>query len=208
MGEAIAVKHLGSACGCTILTRLSYWIRWAVFSALRYTYSSMQKQLLLSALILHLSGIIQHPNYMLSKITSILIIALWMHNMAAWGFVFPGTSAIRHQSLVCRGRGAPVDKEEHTAHSQDYQWESDLPRSDGFPELLLHTSSPRGKFQACPCDICETKLPFPRARAGKVRSQDNFCRSGREHSPALFPVEDAGCSPLCPNTSDRYKGIL
>lgn len=35
-----------------------------------------------------------------------------MHNTAAWGFVFPGMSAIRHQSLVCQGCGSPVDKEE------------------------------------------------------------------------------------------------
>lgn len=49
---------------------------------------------------------------MLSKITSIFIIALWMHNTAVWGFVFPGMSAIRHQSLVCQGCGSPVDKEE------------------------------------------------------------------------------------------------
>lgn len=72
MAEAIALKHQDSACGCTVLTRDS----WAVFSALRYTYSNVQKHLLHSALILHLSGIIQHPNYTLNKITSILIIAL------------------------------------------------------------------------------------------------------------------------------------
>lgn len=65
-----------------------------------------------SALILLWVQIIQHPNYMLSKITSIFIIALWMHNTAVWGFVFPGMSAIRHQSLVCQGCGSPVDKEE------------------------------------------------------------------------------------------------
>lgn len=35
-----------------------------------------------------------------------------MHNTAAWGLVFPGMSAIRHQSLVCQGCGSPVDKEE------------------------------------------------------------------------------------------------
>lgn len=99
-------------CGCRVLTRFSYRSCWAVFSARRFTLSGTKNRSFTLHWYYVWVEIIQHPNYMLSKITSILIIASWMHNTAAWGFVFPGMSAIRHQSLVCQGCGSPVDKEE------------------------------------------------------------------------------------------------
>lgn len=99
-------------CGCRVLTSFSYLSCWAVFSAQRFTCSGTKTRSFTLHWYYVWVEIIQHPNYMLSKISSILIMASWMHNTAAWGFVFPGMSAIRHQSLVCQGCGSPVDKEE------------------------------------------------------------------------------------------------
>lgn len=80
----------------------------------------MQKLHFNSALVPHIfRGIIQHQNYMLINGTSILVITLWMHNMAAWGVVFPGMAAIRHQSLFWQGHSTLVDREKHTVYLDD-----------------------------------------------------------------------------------------
>lgn len=144
-------------CGCRVLTSFSYLSCWAVFSAQRFTCSGTKTRSFTLHWYYVWVEIIQHPNYMLSKISSILIMASWMHNTAAWGFVFPGMSAIRHQSLVCQGCGSPVDKK-HRALLEDYQRES-----------YLGTTL---------CSMWYNK--FRAAMQEKVRSQNNFCRPDRE----------------------------
>lgn len=70
-------------------------------------------------------------------------------------------------------------------------------------------ADPEVNFRHDPVLYVIQKLPFLEATQEKVRSQDNFCRSGREHSPAplSWRMQCATLSSLA-NTSSQCKGTF